>query len=475
MRINPLRFLLGLLVATTLVAVATTALRSRPSTPRNVVLILIDTLRADHLGAYGYERPTSPFIDQLAAKSILFENAVSAASATFPSVNSLLTSQPPSVFYSTNAADLGIPEEMTTLAEVFAANGFRTGAVSASPLVRRSPSKWNPLGGFGQGFERFDESCYGVSAGSRAVPPYTSMCVAKRARRMLESFDGSPFFLYIHYLDPHDPYQPPASFDRFNEPYKVKPFIAWGMTYPIIRWLYEHQSDPQLDSADIQYLMGLYDGEILGVDTSLRWLFKGFAKAGRLDDTLFVLLSDHGESFMEHNHIQHGHSLYQTELHIPLIFHWSQGWHNGLRRHDLVCTIDVMPTILELMHLPVPKDARGMALFNASTAEHACLSEGREDWHAGCGNLVSLRLGSDKIIYDRESESYEAYDVAADPQEMRNIAPRGGAIASARLTELRRVLDLWAHAPVGQPAQGRRHVILSPDAERALRTLGYIE
>ena len=118
MRINPLRFFLGLLVATTLVAVATTALRSRPSTPRNVVLILIDTLRADHLGAYGYERPTSPFIDQLAAKSVLFENAVSAANATFPSVNSLLTSQPPSVFYSTNAADLGIPEEMTTLAEV---------------------------------------------------------------------------------------------------------------------------------------------------------------------------------------------------------------------------------------------------------------------------------------------------------------------------------------------------------------------
>lgn len=467
--------LLLLLAVAAVCSIGIIWLRSKNSFPRNVALILIDTLRADHLGVYGYKQETSPFFDRLASKGILFENAVSAAPMTFPSVNSLFTSRSPTVFYETTGRDLGIPPEMSTLAEVFRDHGFRTAAVSASPVVRHSPSRWNEQGGFSQGFERFDEHC---ARGGKRVESHTTACVTDQALEILSSFGRERFFLYVHYLDPHDPYQPPADWNRFAEDYRGKDFISRGSTNPIKQWLYQGGDDPQLNEGDVQHLRDLYNGEIRAVDASLQRLLDGFAEQEQLRETLFVFLSDHGESFMEHNHIQHGHNMYQTDLHIPLLFYWPQRWPAGERRSDLVCTVDVMPTILTLAGLPTPEGARGVPLLGPEAASHhatrSCFSEGRPNWRARRGRYVSLRMGTEKIIYDREQDAYELYDLAADPDELENLAPAGGKAGSPRFRALKEALQLWTRLYRQKPTSGGP-AALDPDAERALRELGYIE
>ncbi|HZI63486.1 MAG TPA: sulfatase-like hydrolase/transferase, partial [Thermoanaerobaculia bacterium] len=195
--------------------------------PRNVVLVLVDTLRADHVGAYGYGRPTTPNFDAFAAQGILFERAWSQAACTFPSVNSLLTSRYPARFLGQPGGAMGIPPEQPALPEILGRAGYATAAVSASPIVRRTPTRFNPGGGFGRGFERFDESCLWRDAS----------CVTARARAELGQL-RPPFFLYLHYMDPHGPYQPPAGAPRrFAGKCAGPDFICRGDPNPIARML----------------------------------------------------------------------------------------------------------------------------------------------------------------------------------------------------------------------------------------------
>lgn len=465
----------GLLWVALAVGVApgdTSAAPARP-VPRNIVLVVIDTLRTDHLGTYGYGRPTSPFIDELAAGGVVFENAVSAAPATFPAVNTLLTSVSPHVFNANNAHDLGIPARVKTLAEVFRAAGFRTGAVSASPIVRRSPSRFNHRGGFGQGFDRFDEEC----GDRRGVASFSADCVTGRALHMLPTLRDGRFFLYVHYLDPHGPYQPPPTWRRFGTAYHGKPFIEAGNLKPIKEWLYKDAPDPGLTESDVQHLRDLYDGEILAVDHNVRRLVSGFRKHKLFSNTLFVIVSDHGESFMDHRYIAHGKSMYQPVIRVPLIFHWSNHWPHGVRRTDLACGVDVMPTILDLAGLRIPKGARGRPLLGMKgwrrTDGRTCYSERRAGWQGPGGVVTSLRQGDDKIIYSPKSDTYEVYALDVDPRESNDLARTEQGRSDPRVKRLREAVRTWrvkvgATRPV--PA-----VALQPEASEALRSLGYIE
>jgi arylsulfatase A-like enzyme len=437
-----------------------------------VVLVLVDTLRADHLGLYGYQRDTAPFLNELATSSVVFEHATSSAPATFPAVNSLFTSRLPDSFYHTNARDLGIPAELTTLAEALQASGLSTGAVSASPIVRESASHWNVGGGFGQGFGEFDEPC---GTADRKVPAHTAPCVTSAALKMLDRLAPDRFFLYVHFLDPHDPYAPPAETNLFAGPYKGKDFIAEGRTPPISRWLLGEGPNPELVPRDIEHLIDLYDGEIRAVDDQVRQLYDRLVEKNLAQDTLFVLLSDHGESFMEHNHIQHGRSMYQTELHVPLIFHWA-GLPGGVRRQDPVSTIDVMPTILTLAGVPVPPGAQGRALFarrvGSRLRDRPCFSAGWPNWKGPVARLRSLRVGSFKLIRDVAENTYELYDLSTDPDERTNLAPADGRSGHPKFSALRGALDAWAPPDdAGETAPGS----FAPDVERALRALGYVE
>ena len=171
--------------------------------PHNVILMMIDTLRADHLSGYGYSRTTSPRLDAFGRENLFFEDVRSQAACTSPSVSSLLTSRSPLVLLDQPRGHIGIPETLPSLAEILSERGYWTLAVSASPIVRKSPSEANRFGEFDRGFALFSEKCFAEDAS----------CVNEETLRLLATIT-QPFFLYLHYMDPHGPYRPPPHFDR---------------------------------------------------------------------------------------------------------------------------------------------------------------------------------------------------------------------------------------------------------------------
>ncbi|MEO1370581.1 MAG: sulfatase, partial [Acidobacteriota bacterium] len=258
----------------------------------NVLLIVADTLRADRLGAYDYERPTSPFFDQISERGVLFEQTRATASCTFPSVNSLLTSREAIIFLNEETRP-GIPDTVRSLPEMLAETGRRTLAVSASPVVRDTPSKHNPKGGFGRGFEVFDESVVWAHGTH----------VTLKAQELLEGIGDDPFFLYLHYMDPHDPYVPLKPFEGlfagdYDGPHE---FVTAGDPNPFSAMIREKTFDELADvERDIGHLSNLYDESIRTFDHALEQLFTVLESKGVLDETLILITADHGEAFYEH-------------------------------------------------------------------------------------------------------------------------------------------------------------------------------
>ncbi|HKV11915.1 MAG TPA: sulfatase [Thermoanaerobaculia bacterium] len=426
--------------------------------PKNVLFILVDTLRADHLGVYGYGRDTSPALDAFAKESLLFENARSQASCTFPSANSILTSRSPSAFLGQPQQALGIPPGIQSIAEILAGRGYKTAAVSASAVVRNTKSRFNPSGGFGRGFAIFDEECVWKAA----------HCVNRRALEVLAQKDERPFFLYLHYMDPHGPYRPPQKHRKFSggEIATDKPFIRQGDPNPIGDWLYKEKPDPGVTPAELQHLVDLYDDEIVYFDLRFGQLLKSLKKAGLLENTIVVLTADHGEEFLEHGHIKHCRTLFDSSIKIPYVLHIP-----GVPARAVaapVQNLDLLPTILDYLGI----DATGLNLEGRSL--RPVIEEKR-----GTGELRqfaaqgSLRSASDeryKLIHDLAANTWTLYDLKADPGETTD------ALARERRSffRLRESLGGWLERTEGAGSESES-VRKAREAEKKLRSLGYLE
>lgn len=421
--------------------------------PLNVLVVMLDTLRADHVGAYGYPHPTTPALDALAARSHLFESARAQSSCTFPSVNSLLTSRYPARFLNQPGGSFGIPESIPSLAEMLAARGWQTAAVSASPIVRANPGHHNPHGGFGRGFATFDEHCEWRFA--RCV---TSTALATIGRLQ------EPFFAYLHYLDPHDPYRPPAEFGaRFTRGTVPWEWAMRGDPNPIAAMLYRQAPAVEYDARAIRHLEGLYDGEIAFLDSHLGRLFDTLERDGRLERTVVVVVSDHGESFLEHGHVKHCRTLYEAEIRTPLLVRLP-GQVEGARHRAPVQHVDVVPTLLELLGV----EPEGAALEGRSLVpllEGEPLPDGLA--FATIDTLRSVTDGRRKLILDLRRGTREMYDLAADPGERHDVArdPR----SAAALRRLRAELRGWIARTEGETGLGP-----SEEAQRRLEALGYL-
>ena len=426
---------------------------SKPEKPRNVIFILVDTLRADRLGAYGYSRPTSPNVDTFAAESLRFTSARSQASCTFPSANSILTSRYPSAFLGQPPpSTLGIPQNIPSIAEILRDRGFRTAAVSASPVVRNTPGRFNPGAGFGRGFESFHEACVWRNAA----------CVNRAALPLIQSDDPRPFFLYLHFMDPHGPYSPPKTHKRrwaLGRP--DKQFVRDGNPNPIGDMIYKGAPDPGATPADLQYLSDLYDEEIAFFDARFAELLQAIRDAGRMEDTILVFASDHGEEFLEHGHIKHCRTLFDSSIKTPLFLHIP-----GVEPRALdqpVQNLDLVPTLLDYLGI----DAKGLA-FEGESLRPLIEKTGEADPHqyGMQGTLRSAADGRHKLIHDLGQGSYALYDLKGDPKEEKDTL-RGERRIFHRL---RQALTTW----LGK-TEGAGKAEESLEAERRLRALGYIE
>lgn len=438
--------------AALLLALAALLLGCHKPHPRgrwNVVVVMVDTLRADHLGAYGYPRGTSPRFDALAKDAYLFTDARSQSSCTFPSVNSLLTSRYPAVFFGQSGGGMGIPQNVRSLAEILQGRGWSTAAVSSSPVVRATPGRFNPRGGFGRGFQRFDEQCEWREGG----------CVTNHALAALDRL-REPFFLYAHYLDPHAPYTPPRQFRR-------KFLLGW----PHAHWALKGNPKPLTAEhnggtvephtrGDVRFLEGLYDGEIANWDSELGRLVDELQHRQILDRTIFVVVADHGETFLDHPTFGHCKTLYDSEIRTPFLLRLPRQ-HHGERLAGAVQNLDLVPTIVDLVGLPLAGERfAGSSLVPRLDGD----DRGRLSY-AAIGARRSVTDGRYKLIHDLRENGWQLYDLRADPGEQHNVIRS----ERAAFDRLRQRLLAWV-----QHVEGSNGAAQGEEAIRRLEALGYL-
>jgi len=366
-----------------------------------VILYLVDTLRADHTTPYGYERDTTPELAKFAKDAVLFETAIAHSSWTKPSVASMMTSRLPSRHRAVQLRD-PLDAGQVTLAEMLDAKGFATGAVIANSVVYAADSN------FHQGFEVF-AGLHGDD-GRRSKMVDTRL-VVDRALEFLESRRGLPTFLYVHTMDPHVPYSPPAPFDTMFGP-RTTPGNP-GV-------------DPRTDykePLDLERLIGQYDGDIAYGDQQFGRFIEELKRRGVYDDAVILFVSDHGEEFLEHGGWLHGRSVFDELVRIPMIVKFPGARGAASRVKQMVALSDVLPTVLEAVGLPVPdppviigRPLQGVAF--SKVPEPPVVSEISHRSFVSSG----IRTGEAKYIRRFSPQTDELYfDLARDPKEQKNL------------------------------------------------------
>ena len=383
----------------------------------NVLVIAVDTLRPDHLGCYGYGRPTSPNIDGIAEDGALFENTFSQAPWTLPSFASVFTSLYPSQHGATTVETMmrtGFP----TLAEILAARGYATGAVVNAPVLRSDF-------GLNRGFGYYSEPSGVIERPADEV--------TRDALEWIDSLEEGPFLAFVHYFDPHLAYAPPSPYDTLFDPgYSGRLGKSFDLDYFSSKRAGAIRDEiDALDAADRNHIVSLYDGEIAFTDSAIGALLAGLIDRRIDQNTLVVLLSDHGEEFFEHGGLDHGHSLYGELIRVPLIMRFPDGLGRGKRLARQVRLIDVTPTILDYLGEEGIFEFEGVSLLpliegGEAPASRAgallgidfCLSEAMRRT-----NMVkSITSYPYKLIENVETKERSLFDLDADRLEQTNLA-----------------------------------------------------
>ncbi|MCY2960817.1 MAG: sulfatase [Planctomycetota bacterium] len=430
---------------------------------RNVLVISVDTLRADHLGFHGYARPTSPRLDAFVARGAVFEQAISTSPWTLPSYGTLFTGLEPArhraglsarreaAFGQDRDAASGdyqaLVAEAPTLAGTFAAAGWSTGAFVSNPFL-------DPASGIDRGFESFAQYLNRAQAG------------VDLASRWIEARGGAPWFLFLHLMDPHTPYTPPAPYDtRFRS----GSFRAAPGYPPSLDQL--RAAEPSREMKDL--LVDSYDGEIAYTDAQIGRFLDFLRDRGELDRTIVVLHADHGEEFWEHGSFEHGHSLNEESLHVPLAFVAPGLVAGGLRIRERTSTVNVFATVLELAGLAVPAANDGASLAGSLRADRApgaraeprpCISEATL---YGPRERKAWSTATEKFITDGAAGN-QLFDLATDPLERVDLsADRADRGAELRTLLRRRTRALLEQRGAGEEAEFDR------DRRADLERLGY--
>ncbi len=377
--------MIHVLLVSALLAGPTKAQEERAPTPPSVILVALDTTRADHLGSYGYGRDTSPNLDRLAQESVLFERCYSQSNETLTSFASAFTSRLPSEVAPLSYESFRIPTSAHTLTSVLRLHGYQTGGFVAGGHM---------VAGFGHdlGFDTYQDSWH-FGSFYQTVPP---------ALEWLDGRDpGRPFFLFVHSYDAHSPYRKPLYFEHMFDPDYSGPAedileseaalevekIWQGTHYPDIRRHHVTRSvgeqgiqvlhtdlfsllalqDPAdgqaLEPRDLEHVVAHYDGSIAYADVQLGLLLASLQERGLLDSSVLIVMGDHGEDLFEHGHANHRISLHDASGHVPLIVRLPGGEQGGRRVAQPVDLLDLMPTVLDLTGSTPPAGLRGRSLM----------------------------------------------------------------------------------------------------------------
>jgi arylsulfatase A-like enzyme len=399
--------------------------------PTPVIVISIDTLRADHLSAYGYTEIHTPHIDSFAQGGTLFTQAEAQVPLTLPSHTTLFTSTYPFVHQVEENGER-VPPGALTLASVLQSHGYKTAAFIGSDFL---DSRY----GLDQGFDDYD--CPFAQETKGAAEPMAvnfrrdGALVVRAARQWMESHRGQPVFVFVHLFDMHTPYALPPEVARQK-----------GIS----------RYDAQLDYVD--QVMGHFQQELI--------------KGGWWDKSLVVFLSDHGEGLGDHQETDHGYYAYESTLHVPLIVHWPAKTSNVTPLAQApVGLIDVAPTILSYLRVPIPASFEGQSQLGALRAgetarPRAIYSESLYAHDAfRWSPLRVLRVGKYKYI---QAPKAELYDLEADPHERENLIRKNAAVAAELQNELAALLTRYT------PSQRATPSALSPETLAQLESLGYL-
>ena len=407
-----------------IVLVAATVPRAQ-NDPPNVLLITIDTVRADRVGAYGFAAAQTPTLDRLAREGVRFADATTQAPLTGPAHAAILTGQYPARLGIRDNATTPIPAGTSTLATLLKARGYRTGGFVGSFVLA-------PEFGFAQGFDTYDATFQGFTSGMKLQVQRRCDDVADAAVKWIGS-GNQPFFAWAHFYDAHAPYDPPP------------PFRARFRASP-------------------------YDGEIAYVDSCMAKLVGSLERGALLDRTIVLVVADHGEGLGDHGESEHGMLLYDSVLRVPWIMRLPAHASAGAVVKAQVRVVDVMPTVAFIVGTAAPKvDGENIAPYIGGAPPRDPTPSYAETfypkWHFGWSELKSIRVGDWKYV---DAPKPELYDERADARELKNLIDSRGPLANGLSQELAKVQGSLGPAPNAEAPQP------DPETLARLRSLGYV-
>jgi arylsulfatase A-like enzyme len=427
----------------------------------NVIIYLIDALRADHLGCYGYQKPISPNIDAFAKDAILFENAIAQAPWTKPSIASIFTGLGPAA-HGVDDGVSALPAEATTLAEILRAAGYY-GAAFITNINAGSTF------GFDQGFVDFVH----LSEGKNKRKYYqSSEQINQKVFAWLENKERQvPFFLYIHTMDTHAPYTPPPSFrEKYASAVKNPDIGSTSQLQALVK-----RKMPVTQTL-VNNLVSLYDAEIAFNDHNFGIFLQKLRQRGLYDESLIILLSDHGEEFYEHGSWEHQKTLYAEMLNIPLIIKFPSSSATGKKRiQHMAQHIDILPTILDSVGIQIPQYVEGQSLLALLSPDAKEKSSRRAFSHL----KVAHNQGSSVIEHpwklirrsgsERREHKLELYDLRQDPSEKVNLVQKYPEVASYLLSLIE------THERSGDRRLKPGKVVIDEELRERLKALGYVQ
>ncbi len=445
--------------------------------PRQVVLVIVDTLRADYLSCYSEHAPSTPSLDALAAKSLFFAHPRSSAPWTFPSVSSIQTGLAPSVHLGLRPFD-ALPDKATTLAQRMSNAGFLTAAFVRNPALRQYTH-------IDRGFDEyhFQREPHSPSALAEVLlrpllpevylPQVGAEVQTRRVSEWISSHRDRDFFLWVHYFDPHMSYNPPREFQPEGTPppeigrnFEDAARVRGGFLNP--------------DAAEREWIRKLYAGEVRATDRGIAGLFKSLESNGIFDDSLIVFTADHGDELWEHDGFEHGHVMYDEVLGVPLFMKLPHGA-LAQRVDEAVSNQSIAATVLEVVGVPysqgelsappLVRRKAGADTLVLDVHPRALVSSGILYFEA----RTAVVFEGFKFIQFHVSKREELYDLGADPAEKQNlIALRPELVERGRVLlreELKSSASMRLHLGIDSAHSGQ----LDKDNARAMRALGYVK